>query len=108
MENNIKELTNELKKKYREMIIANIEINLKKHEKNINQNELERMMNIIELNMQYIEKYLMILQIKDEDEMKKEIEKNEYHKELCDALYKEKEKENIDKLIKNSKIEIIE
>lgn len=84
------EIISQLKSKYTEIFPKFWSVYLKKKEEPKNL-EILKIYNYLHYNIKYIEKYLSIMNLQDETEIQKEIEKNNLIKELNDALYEPKE-----------------
>lgn len=99
------EIIGQLNAKYNEIFPQYFEM-LMKHKESPNDLEIKKMFDFLQSNVNYIEKYLSLVEILDKDEMKKALEKNNCIKELTDSLYEIKENNN--NLVHNPKIEIVE
>lgn len=91
----------QLKSKYKEVFSKCWSIYIKKIEEPTNQ-EIIKIYNYLNSNVKYIEKYISILTMQDEAIIEHEIEKNNFIKELNDALYEPTKKNNY---TNNSKIQ---
>jgi hypothetical protein len=83
----IKQITekfNEINPKYWSVL-------LKKMEDPTNK-EIIKIYNYLNSNIKYLQRYLSLLKITDEEQLKQEIEKNNFLKEIDDALYEPTDK----------------
>jgi len=97
------EIVGQLNAKYNEIFPQYFEM-MMKHKENPNDLEIKKMFDYLQSNIKYIEKYLSLVEILDKDEMKKALERNNFIKELSDALYELKENDNF---MSNPKIEVV-
>lgn len=99
------EIIKQLNEKYNEIFPQYFQI-LMKYKEFPNDLEVKKIFDYLQANINYIEKYLSLVEIVDKDKMKKELEKNNFIKELIDALYEPKEQNN--NYPHNPKIEVID
>jgi hypothetical protein len=97
-------MTAQLNQKHKEIFDQYFEILTRRKESAKNE-EIEKVFNVINSNIKYIENYLSALKIEDKDEMKKAIEKNDCVKELNSVLYGAEERNK--KIINNPKVQVM-
>jgi hypothetical protein len=98
------EIIAQLNSKYNEIFPQYFEMLMKKKE-HPEDLQIKKMFDCVQSNLEYIEKYLSLVEIADKEKMKIALEKNNYIKGLTDVLYDLKEPTNFGP---NPKIEIIE
>jgi hypothetical protein len=94
------EIINQLEIKYKEIFSKYWSFYMKKLEQSTNI-EILKIYNYLDSNIKYIEKYISILNIQNEELIQKDIDKNNFIKELNDTLYEPIEKKQF---INNPKI----
>ena len=99
------EIIGQLQTKYNEIYPKYWQILMKKLEEPNNQQVL-KMYDYLNFNIKYLETFMNIITIQDQEEMEDAIEKNNFIKQLLDNLYESKEQQETTYF--NPKVEVVD